>query len=181
MKYLIINGSPRKNGNTSFQLRHIAQTLSRLYVETTTIELYEKTISPCDDCRQCKKEPFFCPVDNDMQEIYAELDSADGIVFGSPIYWYSVTAPMKAFIDRLRPYYLNKKLTRKNAIVVLSAGSGKGDCDLAIEMFDRIFKALGINPVGIITAEAYDEGDVNSDSDCIRDIDRLLKDHFGAV
>ena len=178
---MIINGSPRQNGNTSFQLRHIAQVLSRLNVETSRIELYAKNISPCDDCRQCKKEPFICPVEDDMQDIYTGLDSSDGIVFGSPIYWYSVTAPMKALIDRLRPYYVNKKLARKNAIVVLSAGSGEGDCDLTIEMFERIFKTLGMNLLGHITAEAYDEGDVRKDSDCIGDIDRLLNSHFSAV
>lgn len=175
MKYLIINGSPRQNGNTSFQLRHISQTFSRLNIETTTIELYGKNLSPCDDCRHCKKEPFICPVDDDMQEIYADIDSVGGIVFGSPVYWYSVTAPMEAFIDRLRPYYVNKKLDHKKAIVVLSAGSGKPDCDLTIEMFERIFKTLGMTSLGYITAEAYNEGDVNADSDCIRDIDRLLK------
>lgn len=120
-------------------------------------------ISPCIDCRGCKKGEMTCVLNDDMQTLYAKIDEADYLLFGTPIYWFGPTAQMKNVIDRLRPYYGNKKLEGKKAMLLLPAGSGAGDCDLTIEMFKRIFEALGVELIGTVTAQAFDVGDVNSD------------------
>jgi len=101
------------------------------------------------------------------------MENADVIVFGTPIYWFGPTAKMKLLIDRLRPYFTNKKLAGKNGAVILSAGSGAGDCDLAVEMFKRIFRALEINFVGNVLSQSYDAGDASADKEAIYNIEQL--------
>ncbi|MGQ9479715.1 MAG: flavodoxin family protein [Thermoproteota archaeon] len=66
--------------------------------------MYDLDISPCVDCRRCKKDNFQCAVNDDMQILYHKLKDADVIIFGTPLYWYGPTGKMKLMIDRLRPF-----------------------------------------------------------------------------
>jgi len=86
------------------------------------VSLAGKTVHPCDACMSCRKTGK-CHIKDDMQEIYAKLSEADGIIFGTPVYFWSVTAQAKALIDRTVP--LNGKLKNKPVgIVVTTARSG---------------------------------------------------------
>ncbi|HPJ46632.1 MAG TPA: flavodoxin family protein [Tenuifilaceae bacterium] len=155
-------GSPRKNGNTSTMSKMLARNLGN--GKLSTFFLYDYQISPCTDCRKCKKGDLVCTVSDDLDEIYKRIESADVIVFGTPIYWYGPTAKMKLLIDRLRPYFQNKKLNGKKAALLLPAGDGEKDCDLTIEMFKRIFRTLGVEYLGVVTSCAYDIGDAINDA-----------------
>ena len=171
MKISIFNGSPRKNGNSAYLSQLLAEKIKS--GDTSATYLIEKQVKPCVDCRRCKKGDLVCPVDDDMQLLYNQMDSADLLVFATPIYWFGPTGTMKTFIDRFRPYFANKKLSGKNAVVILTAGSGKGDCDLTAEMFKRIFNALQITCLGIIMAEAYDKDDAKVNNQIKEEVTRL--------
>ena len=171
MKISIFNGSPRKQGNSAYLSNLLAKKINTS--EVTDTFLLDKEIKPCVDCRRCKNGDLICPVDDDMPSLYDTLDNSDLLVFATPIYWFGPTGIMKNFIDRFRPYFSNKKLANKNAAVILTAGSGKGDCDLTAEMFKRIFNALKINCLGIIMAEAYDKNDAQVNDQIKNDIGRL--------
>lgn len=108
-----------------------------------------------------------------MQSLYEQIDHADVLIFGSPIYWFGPSGIMKNFLDRFRPYFGNKKLLSKKATLLLPAGTGAEDCDLTIEMFKRSFEALGVNYLGTVTAKAYDIGEVNKDTNALANIDQL--------
>lgn len=137
--------------------------------------LYEHKIKPCTDCRHCKQGDLECTVKDDAARLFAKIENAELIIFGTPIYWFGPTAVMKLLIDRLRPYYKNQKLKGKKAALLLPAGSGAGDCDLTIEMFKRIFKALEIEYLTAITAEAYNEGDISENSAVIETLRDFVK------
>lgn len=156
----IIIGSPRKNGNTFLLSQKLVDCIDKTRIETTYTFLADHKIYPCTDCRGCKKGKLICIKKDDMQPIYARFDNSDIIIIGTPIYWYGPTAQTKILIDRFRPYFGNKKLAGKKAALLLPAGDGEVDCDLTIEMFTRIFKTLGFNFLGAITAKAYDIGDL---------------------
>ena len=149
----IVIGSPRRNGNTVFLSNRLLDLLDG-NVASDTAFLYDRDIRPCTDCRACKRGDRVCAVNDDMQEMYARLEESDILVIGTPIYWYAPTAQTKLFIDRLRPYYANKKLVGKRAALLLPAGSGRTDCDLTEDMFRRIFAALGIEYLGAAAAKA---------------------------
>lgn len=175
MKCQIIIGSPRKNGNTFVLSNYLNDMLTSSNINSNMSFLYDYEIKPCIDCRACKKGELKCSIKDDTEILYKQIEKSDLIVFGTPIYWFGPTAKTKLLIDRLRPYYTNKKLSGKKAAVILAAGSGAGDCDLTIEMFKRIFDALGIGFIGSAISKSYDIGDAAADQNAIDEIQNLWK------
>lgn len=169
----ILIGSPRKNGNTSYLSKYLSDLLNASGTSASLTYLYDYEVKPCVDCRSCKKNDLRCVLDDDANLLYEKMENADVIVFGTPIYWFGPTAKMKLVIDRLRPYFVNKKLAGKNGAVILSAGSGPGDCDLTVEMFKRIFRTLEINFIGNVLSQSYNAGDAIADRDAINSIEQL--------
>jgi multimeric flavodoxin WrbA len=160
---LILIGSPRRKGNSVEMADMLMTQLEEKDFHSQMLFLYDHDIASCLDCRACKKGGKVCTVKDGMQDLYAYLEEADLLVFGNPIYWFGPTAKTKLLVDRLRPYYGNKKLAGKKAALLLPAGSGAGDCDLTVEMFRRTFKALGIEFLGAAFSKAYDAGDAGKD------------------
>jgi multimeric flavodoxin WrbA len=101
-KVLAINGSPRKDGNTSILIRHILQELEDEGIETETIQLGGKKIHGCTACMKCfENRDRQCVIDDDLVNTSIQkMIIADGIVLGSPVYFLDVTSEMKALIDR---------------------------------------------------------------------------------
>ncbi len=170
----IFNGSPRKNGNTSSLIDIFKKGLNISKYATHDSFLYDYNIEPCTDCRACKKGDLICTVKDGMQDLYRRIEQSDIYVIATPIYWFGPTAKMKLLLDRLRPYYGNKRLQGKKGILILVAGVGEKDCDLTIEMFGRAFISLGIELVGIITSKAYDIGESKNDRKATGQINKLL-------
>ena len=99
MRVLGIVGSPRKGGNTEILMKEVLQQAHEAGFETEMFRMSEKQVAPCDACATCF-ETGSCVVQDDMQELYSMLDSADGIIIGSPVYFGSVSAQTKAIMDR---------------------------------------------------------------------------------
>jgi len=99
MKILGIVGSKRKKGNTSILVQEALKAAKKEGMETELIFLGDYVIRDCTGCEGCK-DNYKCVLNDDMQKIYPLLLEADGIILGSPTYWYNVTADVKAFIDR---------------------------------------------------------------------------------
>ncbi len=179
MKVEILIGSPRKNGNTFELSNHLNDLLNQNCTISDLSFLYDYEIKPCIDCRACKKGKMKCTLKDDAHLIFDKIEKADVIVIGTPIYWFSPTAKTKLMIDRLRPYYVNKKLKGKKGAVILSAGSGATDCDLTVEMFKRVFASLDVDYVDAVTVKAYDVGDAIKDESNRNRILTLSEKIFG--
>ena len=100
MKMVGIVGSPRKNGNTEILMNEVLKAAREAGFETEMFLMSQKQVAPCDACGTCF-EMGDCVVQDDMQELYAMLERADGVIFGSPVYFGSVSAQMKAIMDRM--------------------------------------------------------------------------------
>ena len=126
-------GSPRKKGNTDYLLSLFMKEAEALGVRTETVRVCDKNILPCKELIVCEKKGT-CPLEDDMDpEIYPLLREAEVIVLASPIFFYNVTAQLKALIDRsqtlwARKYKLKlsdpKKAMRRGFL--LSTGATKG-------------------------------------------------------
>lgn len=81
-----------------------------------------KKIAPCDGCNACLKEGV-CKIKDDMQMISEQMGKADGIIFGTPVYFYNVTAQAKAVMDRTYPLAFSRKLRGKVAAAIVVAGN----------------------------------------------------------
>ena len=172
-KVLILNGSPRKNGNTAVLSEYLKNQLVESY-QVEHLFLYDYIINPCTDCRACKHDDYTCVIDDGMQDLYRKLDEAEILVFGTPIYWYTPSGVTKMMIDRFRPYFANERLKGKKAIIILSAGSGAEDCNLSMEMFQRVFKTLEIEYIGTVISKSYDAGDAYHDKIALESIDSIV-------
>jgi multimeric flavodoxin WrbA len=100
MRVLGIVGSPRKNGNTEILMQEVLKVAREAGCETELFLMSQKQVAPCDACGTCF-EVGSCVVQDDMQELYAMMERAQAIVFGSPVYFGSVSAQMKAAMDRM--------------------------------------------------------------------------------
>jgi len=107
MKGLLLQGSPRKGGNTDILLRHVKQGMEEAGCSAELIALSDLKISPCQSCGGCTKTGK-CIIQDDMQPLYRKIDEADFLVIASPIYFYALTAQTKIFIDRIQAMWSRK-------------------------------------------------------------------------
>ena len=110
---LVILGSPRKGGNTEILAGQVVVGMKDTGMDVEIIRLTDYRISPCLACGGCEKTGC-CVIQDDMQKLYPIIDGADRLVLVSPIYFYGVTALLKAFIDRGQAQWSRKYLLRQN-------------------------------------------------------------------
>jgi len=115
LKVLIISCSPRENGNTELLLREAFKGASDAKADVEFLKLQDFRIHPCLECLLCHKAGE-CVVNDDMQMLYSKLISMDAIIFGSPIFFMSIPAQGKAFIDRCQPFWAMKYLLKREFI-----------------------------------------------------------------
>lgn len=114
MKVYAINGSPRKNSNTAALLQKalegVKASLKDKDVHTEIINLYDLKYTGCKSCFACKrlggKSYGRCAIKDDIYEILEELSQADGLIFGSPVYFGNISGQLKSFLERLFFPYL---------------------------------------------------------------------------
>ncbi len=115
MKVLVISSSPRKNGNTELLLHEIIKGIEDAGGKIRFIRLQDLEICPCRECLRCHKNGR-CVINDDMQTLYTEIINMDAMVFGSPIFFMSISAQGKTFIDRCQPFWAMKYLLKKSFI-----------------------------------------------------------------
>jgi multimeric flavodoxin WrbA len=103
MKVIGVCGSPRK-GNTEWMLKKLLDEVVAGGVETELILLREKHVKGCDGCLSCEvggnQRKGSCRIQDDMQILYPKLMKADGIAFGTPVYFDMLSGLLKNFMDR---------------------------------------------------------------------------------
>ncbi|WP_268989052.1 flavodoxin family protein [Methanosarcina barkeri] len=122
-------GSPNINGNTAKLVNAILDGAAEKGAEKVIYNLSSLNIKGCDACFRCQ-ESGCCAIDDDMQELYHEIQTADTIVLGSPVYMWQMTAQTKLLIDRLIAFLkpdFSSRLDNKKLILVFSQGSSDRD------------------------------------------------------
>lgn len=164
MNVLFIIGSPRKNGNTDILAKSVMDGVKENGGATEVVYLSEHKISPCVACGGCETTGK-CVIQDDMQELYDKVDSADRVVIASPIYFYGVTAQTKAFIDRCqafwsRKYLLKKRMegdvARKGIFLSVSATKGERIFEGAVLSAKYAFDAIDVDYGGEILVRGVD-------------------------
>ena len=101
MKVLLVNGSPKANGNTARALAEVAEQLHAEGIDTEVFQLGAKPIRDCIGCGQCGKLDCRCTFDDDVvNELIAAAEQADGFVFGSPVYYAHPSGRILSALDR---------------------------------------------------------------------------------
>lgn len=97
---LIISSSPRKNGNSELLCKEFYEGAAESGHHAEIVRLAEKQIGYCKGCYVCRKKGK-CVQDDDMMELLEKIKRADVLVLATPVYFYSMCAQLKTFIDRL--------------------------------------------------------------------------------
>lgn len=140
LRTLIINGSPRKNGDT---VSMITEFKKHLHGEIIEITAYYNKISPCLDCRACRVKKG-CVIHDDMDIIYSQ--NYDNVVIASPIYTSTLPGPLVSLANRFQAYYCAKHFmkdefqSRKKRAALMIVGGGDGSTKGAIDLSKWIFK-----------------------------------------
>ena len=100
MKVLIINGSPRVNGNTTIAVNEMVKVFEKEGVETEVVQIGNKDVRGCIACGTCFKKGQ-CVFDDVVNELAPKFEAADGLVVASPVYYASANATLIACLDRL--------------------------------------------------------------------------------
>jgi arsenate reductase len=159
MFVLGLQGSPRTKGNTSILLSTFLTGAERLGAQTQHLDVAHEHVSPCLECLTCEKEGF-CPIDDDMQQIYPLLRQADIIVMATPIFFYGATAQLKALIDRSQALWARKyvhklidpgRKWRRGFLLSLGATRGKNLFEGVSLTAKYFFDAVGASFNGSLT------------------------------
>lgn len=135
MKTLILNGSPRVNGDTESLIKIVTQNLTG---EKKIVNAYRCAISPCVDCRYCWKHQG-CAINDEMQEIYGYIQECDNVLIASPIYFSELTGKLLDIGSRFQTYFCARFFRKEEAVVkpkkgaVILVGGGDGHMDKAYE------------------------------------------------
>jgi multimeric flavodoxin WrbA len=148
MKTLIIQGSPRKNGNTATLANKFVEGLigEGNQVKISEFWLNELNIKPCQGCFQCSGTSR-CIINDDMQQLYPVIESSQLIIFAVPIYWWHMNAQTKLCIDRLTALLSpdDKLPALENKHIVLIVSYNYRSCaECTIKMFEDFKDWLGV-------------------------------------
>ena len=140
MKALLINGSPKKNGNTAYALGQMAGVFESLGAEAEILHVGNQSIRGCIACGACAKKGQ-CVFDDAVNEAAPKFREADGIVVGSPVYYASANATLVAFLDRLFYSTSFDKRMKVGASVVVARRSG---CSATFDELNKYFTISGM-------------------------------------
>jgi multimeric flavodoxin WrbA len=189
-KILVLLGSPRRKGNSAILADQITKGAKSAKAKVETIYLHGKTIAPCKACFTCqKKNSKGCSIPDDMQDIYLKLIEADAWVIASPVYWFSMSAQTKMFMDRcfaLPAYQKEPFIGKKIAIAMTYGGEDPFDsgCVNALRTFQDAFGYIEANIVGMVYGSAMDAGQILSNEKVMKEAfdlgKKLASDGMGA-
>jgi multimeric flavodoxin WrbA len=154
MNVLVLQSSPRRQGNTAALAHAFLEGLKAGgQQQVREVFLDGLDIRACTACEVCLKDERFCVFEDDMQPLYRQFIDAEMVVVASPVYWWSISAQLKVFIDRL--YGLNfgghPERYRGKKLVLVFTHQEEHPCsgaEIARRMFQEIADYTGMSIVG---------------------------------
>lgn len=154
-------GSPRRGGNTEILIDKALEGAASSGAATERVRLADLRINPCRGCEVCKVKGR-CIQDDDMQQIYSKILEADGVLLGTPVYFYGPSAQTKCLLDRCYILYEQGALKgKKVAIIAPYMDADPGTPRHLFGMMEESFNALGMEFVarlGVCTPSKGDAG-----------------------
>lgn len=180
VKIIAIYGSPRRDGNSAALLKQAVAGARQEGAQVEEVILRDYKISPCLEIYACIKAGE-CAIRDDFPEILAKLEASKGIMLASPIFFYSVSAHTKIFMDRcqslwVRKYWIEKQdfrnapETRKGLFISVGATSGKKLFDGAILTVKYFFDVLSAGLWRTVLCRGVDrKGEIDSHEECLKE------------
>lgn len=156
-KIVVLSGSPRKNGNTELLVNSFVEG-AKINNDVEIVSVREYQVNPCIGCNACRSNSDkTCFQNDDMKNIFNKLSDADILVIASPVYFYGISAQLKAVIDRF--HSPEREKIGINGLVLLLVGA-----DTIPELFDSIksqyqltLNYFNLKNYGVITVGGVEE------------------------
>ncbi len=140
MKVLLLNGSPRVNGNTAVALREMEAVFAQEGIEAETVQVGQRDIRGCIACGKCGQLGK-CVFDDIVNELAPKFQAADGLVVASPVYYASANPTLVALLDRLFYSTGFDKTMKVGASVVCAR---RGGCSATFDELNKFFTISGM-------------------------------------
>lgn len=149
IKTLILNGSPRKNGDCAAMLTALREDLRG---EIAEVRAYDPGISPCTDCRFCWRHDR-CAIEDAMQNVYRMVEECDNVIIASPVHFSELSGSLLSLASRFQLYFAARffrkdpvPIRRKVGVLVLSGG-GDGSHEKAVSTATTLFHQINAEKI----------------------------------
>ena len=140
MKVLMINGSPKSNGNTATALGEMEKVFAQEGVETEVLHIGNQAIRGCIGCGQCA-EKGRCVFDDAVNQAAAKFEACDGLVVGSPVYYASANATLVAFLTRL---FYSTPFDKRMKVGAAVVAARRGGLSATFDELNKFFTISGM-------------------------------------
>ncbi|MBP3231467.1 MAG: flavodoxin family protein [Anaerovibrio sp.] len=140
MKVLIINGSPRVNGNTTVAVNELVKIFKEEGVDTEVVQIGNKAIRGCIACGSCR-EKGKCVFDDTVNELATKFEAADGLVVATPVYYASANGTVAACLDRL---FYSTHFDKTMKVGASVAVARRGGCSATFDELNKYFTICGM-------------------------------------
>ena len=149
-KIIVLNGSPRKNGNTEKLVNAFVKGAQSAGHHVKVFSVTDTKVNACTGCDYCVKNDGECVQKDEMQDIYQALYDGDAVVFASPSYYYAWTAQLKAIVDRFYVSDTKSFQLSASAMLVPLAGNPETDAAIAVKHYEIISNQYQWEDKGVI-------------------------------
>ena len=166
MNVLILNGSPKPDGNTAVAINEIVKVFDEEGIESKVIHIGNKAIRGCVSCNSCSKTGK-CVFDDEVNKIAPEFEAADGLIVASPVYYASANATLVACLDRLFYSTGFDKTMKVGASVVVAR---RGGCSAT---YDELNKYFTISGMPVASSQYWNSVHGNAPGEAAKDAEGL--------
>ena len=162
MKILVITGSPRKNGNSNTLADNFIKGAQEAGHNVVRFDSAFKNVHPCIACNKCGMNGQ-CVFKDDFEFIRDNIVDADAVIFATPMYYFGISAQIKAVIDRF--YAINGQIhtPKKSALIMTYADTSSKEAQPIISHYETLLNYLGWSDSGkVIASGVWTEGDVKN-------------------
>ena len=177
MKTLILNGSPRANGDTASLIKELTKKLPGEY---KIVNAYQCDVSPCVDCRYCW-EHSGCAIADEMQEIYDYIQECDNILIASPVYFSELTGKLLDLGSRLQTYYCaaffrkEKPILKEKKGAVILVGGGDGHMEKAYSTARTLLRHMNCQSIhNLVFSHNTNVTPAADDANALQGIDSII-------
>ena len=174
MNVLGIMGSPRVGGNSDVLLDDALVAAEEVGAQVEKIILDRKKISGCKDCKKCNRTGL-CVIKDDMPAIHKKILAAETIIHSGPVYFWSMTAQMKAYLDRWCVFfdenwswhkeYYPKMKGKRIGLITVCGDTNVHTADPVVHSFKATVDMTGMRWLGVVMASAANKGDIIRDEE----------------
>lgn len=172
MKVLGIMGSPRIGGNSDILLDQALAGAKKAGAEVEKIILNLKKISGCQDCKKCNQTGI-CALKDDMPEIHQKILETNAVIHSGPVYFWSMTAQMKAYLDRWCAFFdadwkwhkavYPKMKGKRIGLITVCGDLNVHTADPIVHSFKTTAEFTKLSWIGAVMASASNKGEIAKD------------------